>query len=337
MKARYDNLNGLKTIAVIGIVMMHVLSNVPVQPQGNYLINVVIPYFTNFTFLFMMVSAFGMSCGYYELVKSGQMIPNDFYSKRYIRIWPFFAMLVFLDVVISHDISSFYEAFANLTLCFSLLPVPKIDVIGVGWFLGLVFLFYMLFPFFVFLMDNKKRAWFSFLVSLVFSWMLVNYFSRDELLVEPADRRNIIYSAPFFMIGGLIYLYRDVLQKNVERYNIISFVACVAITVLKFSISTDELYVIPDLFMFAAWLVFAIGSKNRLLDNKVVEYISSISMEVYLSHMVVFRAVSFLPIYKWSMYVNFNYFVVLLFTLGGTIIFSHIVKFWIFPRIKWLN
>ncbi|WP_158223266.1 hypothetical protein [Fibrobacter sp. UWS1] len=44
------------------------------------------------------------------------------------------------------SISELYQAFADLTLAFNLLPNPDISVIGVGWFLGLVFLFYMIFP-----------------------------------------------------------------------------------------------------------------------------------------------------------------------------------------------
>ncbi|KDS55941.1 acyltransferase domain protein [Phocaeicola vulgatus str. 3975 RP4] len=45
---------------------------------------------------------------------------------------------------------SLFEAFMNCTLVFGLLPNNSLEVIGVGWFLGTVFLFYMLFPFFVF-------------------------------------------------------------------------------------------------------------------------------------------------------------------------------------------
>ena len=62
-------------------------------------------------------------------------------------------------------------------MCFNLLPNPNIEVIGVGWLLGTVFTFYMLFPFFPFLMDNKKRGWMVLLLSLVFCY-LVFWYSR---------------------------------------------------------------------------------------------------------------------------------------------------------------
>lgn len=73
----------------------------------------------------------------------------------------FFALLCVLDIAISPGKAVFYEFLADLTLCFGLLPNANISVIGVGWFIGLVFVFYMLFPFFCFLLSTKKRAWIS--------------------------------------------------------------------------------------------------------------------------------------------------------------------------------
>ena len=65
MKKYYGSINGLRTAACIGIVMMHVASNSNYSLDG-FLSESVIPSFTNFVFLFMAVSAFGMCCGYYE-------------------------------------------------------------------------------------------------------------------------------------------------------------------------------------------------------------------------------------------------------------------------------
>ena len=72
---------------------------------------------------------------------------EDFYKKRYIKIWPYFALLCALDFVISPSKESLFEVFTNLTLCQGLLPNAKISVIGVSWTLAVIFVFYMLFPF----------------------------------------------------------------------------------------------------------------------------------------------------------------------------------------------
>ena len=157
-RTRYEGIDGLKAYAIIGIALMHVLANGK-YGIGGFVFERLIPSFTNLVFLFMMVSGFGMCCGYYQEIIDQKISVEDFYKKRYIKIWPYFALLCALDFVISPSKESLFEVFANLTLCQGLLPNAKISVIGVSWTLAVIFVFYMLFPFFCFLIGNKKRAW----------------------------------------------------------------------------------------------------------------------------------------------------------------------------------
>ena len=66
-KKHYGAIDGLRAIAAIGIVMMHMGANNNYE-IGGYIYNKIIPSFTNFVFLFMVISAFGMCCGYYEKI-----------------------------------------------------------------------------------------------------------------------------------------------------------------------------------------------------------------------------------------------------------------------------
>ena len=216
MKERYGTIDSLRMIACIGIMMMHIQANNNYEITG-YFYNTVIPSFTNFVFLFMTVSAFGMCCGYYEKVMNQTISLPDFYAKRFKKILPFFGVLVLIDVVISPSRAALFEAFADLTLLFGFLPnAGNISVIGVGWFLGLVFVFYLCFPFFCVLLANKKRAWISFAMSLLYNFVCAEYFE--------VGRSNILYSACFFLAGGLIYLYRKELTK-ISSYITAVFVA----------------------------------------------------------------------------------------------------------------
>ena len=134
--------------------MMHILANIQ---SGNLTvepINVIIESFIDFVFLFFMIGALGMCCGYYEKIKNGRISANDFYTKRYKRIWPYFALLCLIGLAFDRTIGGVWQTFSDLTLCFNLLPNPDIKIIGVGWFIGLIFLFYIMFPFFVYLIDN---------------------------------------------------------------------------------------------------------------------------------------------------------------------------------------
>jgi peptidoglycan/LPS O-acetylase OafA/YrhL len=147
-------LNGLRAYSAIGIAMMHILANIQSGKLTVEPINVIIESFIDFVFLFFMISAFGMCCGYYEKIKNGRISANDFYTKRYKRIWPYFALLCLIGLAFDRTIGGVWQTFSDLTLCFNLLPNPDIKIIGVGWFIGLIFLFYIMFPFFVYLIDN---------------------------------------------------------------------------------------------------------------------------------------------------------------------------------------
>ncbi len=163
----YPGLDVVRVIAIAGIVLMHVFTN------GNYglsgfLFEKVIGTAGNFTILFMMVSAFGMCCGYYEKFKAGTINIEAFYKRRYEKLWPFFALLCILDVVISPSADSVYEIFANLTMLQGLLPNPQISVVGVSWTLAVIFVFYLLFPFFCFLLfSRKEHGWVLLLLEFI--------------------------------------------------------------------------------------------------------------------------------------------------------------------------
>ena len=330
-RENYSSLDGLRAYAAVGIVMMHVQANIGVKPSENLLTQSVIPWFTNFTLLFMIISAFSMCCGYYERVKSGTITPAKFYGKRYHRTWPFFAMMVVISFALEPSWGTFCQSFANLTMCFNLLSNPHIEIIGVGWFLGTVFTFYMLFPFFTYLLDTKRKGWVVLVLSLLFCYIASTYFSTPDMVVKKIDRVNIIYSAPFFLAGGMVYLYRSSIKEWVRKHAYTTLVACIALTVLKFMVKIEDFAVLPDLVVFTAWLMYAIGTKDVVLNNRMAKYLSGISMEIYLCHMMFYRVAERLPIDHFVHQRDLKYAVTVVVTLVGAICFSHIVKNYVFP------
>lgn len=311
---RYGKIDGLRSFAAIGIVLMHVQANLGYELRG-FVFQDLIPSFTNLVFLFMIISGFAVCCGYYEKFATGQLSLVLFYKKRFAKVWPFFALLCLIDFAVSPSMESFYEVLANLTLCFGLIPNHGIEVIGVGWFLGLVFVFYFLFPFFCYLLSDKKRAWFALLVAYMLNFLSENYFG--------VGRESIAYSAVFFMIGGILYIYRIPLQKMANR---MGWLVVLIISVALVVYFEDEASVSIMLVLYSSILVFAMRDRKYkvdFLDNSVTKWIGSISMEIYLSHMMIFRVLEMVILDKTIGLPQIQlYFVFSLFTLMGTIVFS---------------
>ena len=333
---RYGALDGLRAYAAIGIVLMHVLSNIGVKPSENYMTETLIPWFTDFTLMFMVVSGFSLCCGYYDRVKTGAITPNAFYKKRYMRILPFFASLCVLDLVMSPSVDQLFNLFANLTLCFNFIPNVQIPMIGVGWFLGLVFVFYLLFPFFVFMLDSKLRGWISLVIALTFAGLCTVHSYNMDIPVPNIGRTNIIYTMPLFMTGGMIYLYRDKLKMmGIRQYVFLTY--CIGLTIVFFAISdvrkTGFGALVSEMVLFGSWLIYALGSKDLFLNNRVVRFISGISMEVYLCHMVMFRVVERIHIERFIADGDVLYILTCCLVIMGAIVFSWFMKNYIIPRL----
>ena len=319
---RYEGIDGLKAYAIIGIALMHVLANGE-YGIGGFVFEWLIPSFTNLVFLFMMVSGFGMCCGYYQKIIDQKISVEDFYKKRYIKIWPYFALLCALDFVISPSKESLFEVFANLTLCQGLLPNAKISVIGVSWTLAVIFVFYMLFPFFCFLIGNRKRAWGVAAAALVFNWLCANYFK--------AGRTNIVYDAVYFIAGGLIFLYRKELAEFAAKYKVSAGAILLVATVAYFALGDNTLTM---LFFCVAARVYTLGCKvGGVLVNPVAKFLGGISFEIYLCHMVIYRVLEKLHL----VHVFGNGLLAYIFTavavICGSVVFSVCAK-WFLNKIE---
>ena len=315
-KDRYDNLDGLRAYACIGIVLMHVLANGKFDLDG-FVFSTLIFSFTNFTFLFMLLSAFSMCCGYYVRFLDNTISLEQFYKRRYQRIWPCFALLCTIELLVHRDLKSLYEWFADLTLSFGLIPNNNIEVVGVGWFIGTIFVFYMVFPYFVFLINGEKRAWFTLLVSVILHLLCMVFFT------ETGGRANIVFSAMFFVAGGLIYLYRD----RIKEIRISAMIFLLTAIIVYYTLNSS---VVLLLIVFTTMTIVAIAFDNFftkiIFQNKFISSLGMISMEIYLCHMFVFRAIEKLKLLSITTNPLLNYVLVFIGTIIGAMVLATILK-----------
>lgn len=325
---QYLSLNGLRAYGALGIILLHVASNLSYRYWKDFF-TIIIPSFKDLVFMFMIISAFSMCCGYYEKIKNNQISIDVFYRKRFSKILPFFATVSLLDVLTSPSVKAIVEFVANSTLVFGLLPYPTFDVIGVGWFLGVIFVFYMVFPFFCYIIWNKKRAWLALGISLFY------HISCQYIFF--VDRVNFLYCSPFFVLGGLIYLYRDDIEK-IFKHLFIRIICCILCVLICFKYYNGG-NVFWLLGLFAILMVLAISKDNIILNNKFTKIISTNSLEMYLCHMIVFRVLILLGVKKivGNIYLE-TFFIATLVAVGAlmcSIVFNFIYNNLIRRIIKW--
>ncbi len=325
---RINNLNGLRALAAIGILMMHYYANIHVAPDYGIVTERVIPWFTNFVFLFFIVSAFGMCCGYFEKVKAG-LSPIAIYPRRYMRILPFFALLCLIDIAVSFSPEALAQTAVNLTFTNSLLPFPDgIEVIGVGWFLGVVFLFYMMFPFFVFMTHDRRSSWISLIITFILCCLGVTYFFTDTFVpttVTLSPRTSIFCSGVFFVAGALIYHYKDAILSFTARYGIAFglFVITLFAGYLCFYDCDNVVANWSSILIVSVLLLIAcIGPDYKWLNNKVITIIGKYSFEIYLCHMMIFRFMEKSGLVDVISNPQVNYIVIVIAGLVGATIFA---------------
>ncbi|MDE6782264.1 MAG: acyltransferase [Paramuribaculum sp.] len=256
---RFEALDGLRAYACIGIVLMHILANITPKPDTNILTASIIPWFTDFTLLFMIVSGFSVSYGYFDKIKHSTITPLQFYRKRYIRLLPFYSLLCLLDLALSPSWRSVAETFADITLTNGMIPNVEINVIGVGWFMGVVMLYYIFFPFIVFLQNNKLKALLTFAGSLLLVWIGLQYADGTS----PLNRRFILYCLPLFLSGGLIYLYLDKILKLSRLCHYTLLLLAITLSVLPFvTVHSEFIVLITSIVVFSSWTIYAISSSR---------------------------------------------------------------------------
>lgn len=333
-REHFSSLDGLRSLACLGIVVMHIQENLPMQSTRIPVVSDVIGVAGDFVLLFMMISAFSLCCGYLQNFQEGKISLEKFYTKRYKRILPFFALLTIIDVLFccfsNHFVFSeiiigeLWEAFANFTLLFGLVSGNHISVIGVGWFIGVIFFFYLLFPFYSTLLTNKKKAWFAFAVSIMWSIAIKYYFAP----VQGSFSGNtcMLVIAPYFMMAGIIYLYRNTLKSLMENrpLRIVTKTFVILYSFLYFLIPEIR-FPYSNLLLYVLWLIYAIVEKNEkksFLNNPVMKYISGISMEIYLCHMFFFRITESIHLGKLTNNPDVIFYTTFLLVVSGTILFS---------------
>lgn len=190
-----------------------------------------------------------------------------------------------IDVLLSFSKESIFEGFANITLVFGLIPHESISVIGVGWTLGVIFVFYLLYPFVVYLMKNRIRFCLAYIATLIYAFVVNDYFGLGKV--------DFLFCACYFMGGAWLFLNKEKIeQKGKRAYLLLAIIGLSALYyICAFKLKWALNIVQYILFLIICMYAIVVSNKKTLLSNKIVAFLSTISLEIYLCHMVAYRIV----------------------------------------------
>lgn len=195
-----------------------------------------------------------------------------------------------------HTLDGVYEGIMEVSMVYGLLPNNELSTLGVSWTLGVIFLFYMLFPYFVFLLKNRQRAWLTFIAALFINQMCTQYFFTEKFVVSTFSyRHSFLFCTPFFVVGGMIFLYKTEIERIVNKYRVLFLISCLVATVIWYRLSHSvlgiDIFTLNSVIMFGLWLMYAIGVKSRFMSSHILGNLGKISMEMYLAQMIAFRVI----------------------------------------------
>lgn len=259
---------------------------------------------------FFMLSGFVLALGYGGRVEQGQFDTNAFLMRQLLKFYPLHLLalvaIVVLDIRSGHFCGWPYLMPAFLLLQ-SWIPLNEYNFAGNGpsWFLCDILFCYILFSKVYLGLNRLTRTCLAWLLTVVVVAYLMFAFAI------PADSVNsILYVAPWmrlidFCLGILLCrLYcsasgRQWAQwmagRNVTASELLA-VVLLAASLLVYPILLQRLHsvalfwlVIPPFLLFFTMAEKGHGFVTRLLKHPSLQWLGSISLEIYLLHMLVLR------------------------------------------------
>ncbi len=312
----FPNLNGLRFIAALVVLISHVeLIKSAMGLNNKYKLMEHLNLGGFGVYFFFVLSGFLIT---YLLLKEKQenntISIKDFYVRRILRIWPLYYIIVILGFFIlpqiyfiklnfysDHFLKLFNE---NLILYLLILPNLAFSIfsavphIGQSWSIGVEEQFYLFWP----LIIKKVKPTVKFILNVLFSIVLLkllffiivsNYSNYNFFLILKKFIAMSKFESMIIGAFGAIVLFEKkekllsiFLNKKLFYFSVLFFIPLNYF--LFYNVLQNGIHVIISFMFLVIILNLVYNPKYKtLLENKILNYLGSISYGIYMYHLMV--------------------------------------------------
>lgn len=298
------SLNAIRFILALEIFIVH-LTFLSESSIGSLYNNYLIGFGAFGVTFFIILSGYFIGIKYYIHLNGYNNFFKSFIIKRIKKIYPLhiitfmIAIFVRINQIIAKPLQYIIVGICNLFLIQTVFPDERIynSFNSVSWFLSVIMICYVLTPVLFFLLkkiDDKNINLFG-LIGFLYIFQLIIV----SLLKDVSIRYWLFYNSPLFRIFdytiglalGILYTQNKFYFKNIKFNHSILEVICIMVTIITFALRT-EVYVT---FLYGAYytpvimlsiLIFGKekGVVSKILNNRLLNYLGSISQEFYMIH-----------------------------------------------------
>ncbi len=302
---RIIELDGLRAIAIIFVIIVHFIFNQLQVPDNPFLLALykLIGYTWSGVDLFFILSGYLIG----GILIDNKNSPNyfkTFYTRRFFRIFPlyylFLAMMILLSFLLNSNINSLYyreiSIFSYLTYTQNIVSFFTHSPIGITWSLAIEEQFYLFLPFIIYFFDRKKLPY-VFLIFITISIILRSFF------YYPYSLDQLFYRMDSLLMGSIcaFYLKEDrwfeLINKH-YKFFIIAFWGILATIigliltdiVLIHCIQNNLLFLLLNLLYSTLLIIVILNKSNvlsKILRNRLMVSIGQVSYGIYLYHLIV--------------------------------------------------
>ncbi|MCD9019791.1 acyltransferase family protein [Parachryseolinea silvisoli] len=212
---RLHNLDYLRGLAAIGIMLYHYMSGVFGDYESESFTGRLGVYGVS---IFYVLSGLTLYYVYFKKMRPSRDDIQDFYLKRFFRIYPLLWVVIIATIVLSTKVPAVSKIFLNLTGLFGFVKWDA--AIGRGvWSIGNELVFYAFFPFFIYFSKHRPVIFWIFSAALLAVYIYFAFYTLtpdQSLTSQWYDYTNPLNQVFLFLGGYLIgYLFSNTPVPNI--------------------------------------------------------------------------------------------------------------------------